>query len=174
MQAAGVEHPFLPEHVDDDGNDEIAAVGVDGGSLFHGIEPEGTAHEHVEDDGQRLGKRGRNEGEKEALQFFPGEIHLKGVEHHARAHDVQGHGGKGRAVFGPEQPQPHHGIAHEHHEKHGGYLLAEKKGNNHGKALGEKAGCGARGCRSKGRKSDARLGLCREAGRGGENVGSGA
>ena len=48
--------------MDDDGNDEVAAVGIDGRGLLHGVEPEGAAYEHVQKDGEALGKGGTATG----------------------------------------------------------------------------------------------------------------
>ena len=131
-EAGGIEHPFLTEHIDHDGNDEIAGIRVKSRGLLHGVEGERLFDEQIDDDAYPESKGRRGKGKYESLHAFGRTVELIGVQHHARTYDIESHGRKHTAVLRGKELHPYNGKAHEHHEEHGGYLLAEKVGYHHG------------------------------------------
>ena len=113
----GEDHPLGPQDGGHQGDDQVAAVGVDDGGLLHRRQVQGAAQQGGEDEKQHVDADGGPQGEGQPLEQLRSAVDLEGGDDDAGDDEIQAHHGHHPAVRGLQQPQPDQQPAQDEAQK---------------------------------------------------------
>ena len=125
--AAGVEHPFPPQEGGGQGEDQVAAVGVDESGFLHRLQlqrlPQKPGDEkcHEEEEGSA------SQGDAQAQEPFGAVFHLVGIDDRAGGDAVEDDLVQHHLLAGLQHLQPDQGHPNQQDEQQGGDMLPQQQ-----------------------------------------------